>query len=59
MVRSLLDFHPYLVGRETIVIGNSSEENVLSIRTYQGIRCFSVILSMHGGCDIFFYQLLL
>jgi len=36
-----MDFHCYLVGSQTVMLGNGSEEDVLGVGTYK--------LSLHGG----------
>ena len=52
-----VEFHRYLVGSRTIVLGNGSEEDVLGVGTYQlrlhqETRCSFMTLSMHLGCDV-------
>ena len=42
-----MDFHRYLVGSQTIVLVNSSEEDVLGVRTYKLKLCEGNTLFLH------------
>jgi len=45
-----VDFHHYLVGSQTVVMGNGSEEDVLGVGTYK--------LGLHGGNTLLLHDAL-
>ena len=58
-----MDLHRYLVGSQSVVLGNGNEEDIrcwnvpASIRCEEGISCSSLTLSMHLGCKFAFLSL--
>jgi len=52
-----VDFHPYPVGLQTVILGNGTAKDVLGVERIglscvEEIRCFFTILFMHLGCDV-------
>jgi len=46
-----VDFHLYIVGSRTIMLGNGSEEDVLEVRTYKlKLRGGSMLLLLNAFC---------